>query len=418
MDDTKLRFGVGVLVLSAVGVGVILTFLFGAFPAVLASKYTLAVDMDSAAGVSPNTPVLRDGVRIGRVTKIDLKPEGGVRLMLAIDSDRQLTRQYVPRTVTGSLITGDAKLEFQKDAQAALLNLDGQAPVGETPVPKNNRWDAPEETLANTYYSDGDYILSSSRNNEDPLAVIANLEDDVRETLLTMQRAGAAIESAGGSVDELATAVQGIVSDNENNIRDVAARDNSSLTEFQLAMSDIRSIVNDPELRAGLMQTLDTLPRVLDEAEEAIIATKSTMNQFERVGVAAEQAVGTAGQTIQTLDRTIVNIERFTEPLGEHGDELIAQALTSFANLDNALGQVTTFGELVNQSDGTLRKLIEDDEVYFQIQRTLGNIENASVRIRPILDDVRVFTDKLARDPRELGIKGALSRRPSGVGLK
>ena len=90
MDDTKLRFGVGVLVLSAVGVGVILTFLFGAFPAVLARNYVLNIVMESAAGVSQNTPVLRDGVRIGRVTKIELKPEGGVLLMLAIDAAPRL----------------------------------------------------------------------------------------------------------------------------------------------------------------------------------------------------------------------------------------------------------------------------------------------------------------------------------------
>lgn len=121
MEDAKLRFGVGVLVLSAIGVGVILTFLFGAFPAVLAQNYALTVDIDSAAGVSPNTPVLRDGVRIGRVTSIELKPEGGVRLTLAIDADRQLHRVYVPRIGTGSFITGDAKIEFQKDSATALL---------------------------------------------------------------------------------------------------------------------------------------------------------------------------------------------------------------------------------------------------------------------------------------------------------
>jgi len=411
MDDTKLRFGVGVLVLSAVGVGVILTFLFGAFPAVLANNYSLTVDMDSAAGVSQNTPVLRDGVRIGRVTDIELKPEGGVRLMLSIDAERQLNRGYVPRTVTGSLITGDAKLEFQKDRAAALINLDGQAPVGQPPVPKNNSWDPPEETLASTYYSDGDYILSNSNKSDDPLAVITNLEDDVRETLVSIQR-------AGDTVNELATSVRGIVSDNEVNIRDIAAKATRSLDEFQLAMTDIRSVVNDPELRARLIKSLETLPRVLDEAEEAIVATKTTMNQFEKVGIAAEKAVGTAGETFQSLDRTIVNVEKFTEPLAARGDELIAQVLVSFANLDNALVQINAFGELVNNSDGTLRKLIQDDEIYYQVKRTISNVENASVRIRPILDDVRVFTDKLARDPRELGVKGALSSRPSGLGLK
>lgn len=418
MDDTKLRFGVGVLVLSAIGVGIILTFLFGAFPAVLARTYTLTVDMDSAAGVSQNTPVLRDGVRIGRVTRIDLKPEGGVRLMLAIDADRELTRSYVPRTISGSLITGDAKLEFQKDAAAALKNLDGQAPIGENPVPKNDRWDAPEETLASTYYGDGDYILSADKNGDDPLAALANLEDDVRATLVSMQRAGAAMESAGSSVTELAGSVRGIVSDNEGNIRDIAAKTSNTLDQFQLTMNDIRSIVNDPELRAGLIRSLETLPRVLDEAEEAIAATKTTMNQFERVGVAAEKAVETAGTTFATLDRTMVNVEKFTEPLGDRSEEIVAQVLTSLANLDNALAQVTTFGDLINNSDGTLRKLIEDDEIYYQVKRTIGNVESASVRIRPILDDVRVFTDKLARDPRELGVKGALSQRPNGMGLK
>ena len=411
MDDTKLRFGVGVLVLSAVGVGVILTFLFGAFPAVLARSYSMTVDMESAAGVSPNTPVLRDGVRIGRVTNIELKPEGGVLLRLSIDADRQLTRHYVPRTITGSLITGDAKLEFQKDLNAALLNLDGQAPVGETPVPANGRWDAPEETLANTYYGNDDYVRSGNQPNNDPMAAIANLEDDVRSTLMSMQRAGSAIEAAANSVNSIAT-------DNEGNIRDIATKATKSLDEFQLAMTDIRSIVNDPQLRERLIKSLDTLPRVLDEAEEAIAATKTTMNQFERVGIAAEKAVGTAGETFQSLDRTIVNIEKFTEPLGERGDELIEQVLVTFANLDNALIQVNAFGEMVNNSDGTLRKLIQDDEIYYQVKRTISNVEMASARIRPILDDVLIFTDKLARDPSELGVKGALSKRPNGMGLK
>ncbi|EMI23050.1 Mammalian cell entry related domain protein [Rhodopirellula maiorica SM1] len=77
MDDNKLRFGVGVLVVSAIGIGIILTFLFGAFPNVLNQDYTLLVEFPSAEGVSPNTPVLRDGVRIGRVDEISLIPGRG-----------------------------------------------------------------------------------------------------------------------------------------------------------------------------------------------------------------------------------------------------------------------------------------------------------------------------------------------------
>ena len=412
MDDAKLRFGVGVLVLSAMGVGVILTFLFGAFPTVLARTYSLTVDMDSAAGVSPNTPVLRDGVRIGRVTSITLKPEGGVSLLLSIDSDRQLTRNYLPRTISGSLITGDAKIEFQKDAAEARRNLeDARAKADPSALPAGDRFDLSEETLASTFYNDGDYILTTDQPNEDPLKAIANLEDDVRRTLQKMEQAGEAIETAARSFN-------GVVSGNEANIQDIAAKATRSLDQFEKTMTEIQSIMADPELRAGLVKTMETLPRVLDEAELMIASTKQTMMQFEKVGVAAENAVVSAGDTFQSLNRTVVNVEKFTEPLGERGEQIVEQVLVSLANLDNALIQINELGELVNNSDGSLRKLIEDDEIYFQVKRTLGNIENASVRIRPILDDVRIFTDKLARDPGELGVRGALNKRPSGMGLK
>jgi len=417
MDDTKLRFGVGVLVLSAIGVGVILTFLFGAFPAVLARTYNITVDIDSAAGISNNTPVLRDGVRIGRVSQIQLRPEGGVRLTLAIDADRQLTRAYVPKIGPSSLVTGDAKLEFQKDLALALENLDGQAPVGRTPVPRNQRWDAPEEELLESFYADGDYIRSGDASN-DPMAAIANLEDDVRRTLTSVQEAGVALKNAGQSVNQLADSVRGIVSDNDNNFRDIAGNANKALVEFQTAMFRINEITGDPELRARLIESLDSLPRVLNEAELALSNTKSTMKKFEEVGEAAETAFLNAGQTLGTFDRTLANIEQITKPLGERGGELAEQLFASFANLDATLQQITQFGDMVNNSDGSLRRLIEDDELYFQVKRTLGNIEQATMRIRPILDDVRIFTDKVARDPGQLGVRGALNARPSGLGLK
>ena len=50
MDENKLRFGVGVLVIAAIGIGIILAFLFGAFPTVLNREYTLLVEFPSAEG--------------------------------------------------------------------------------------------------------------------------------------------------------------------------------------------------------------------------------------------------------------------------------------------------------------------------------------------------------------------------------
>ena len=87
MDDRKLEFGVGVLVLAAIGVSVILTFIFGAFPVLLRKEYAITAKFPSVAGINVDTPVMKNGVRIGRVKDIQLvndNLDGGVHLVMMI----------------------------------------------------------------------------------------------------------------------------------------------------------------------------------------------------------------------------------------------------------------------------------------------------------------------------------------------
>ena len=152
MDDNKLRFGVGVLVIAAIGLGIILTFLFGAFPTVLNREYELLVEFPSAEGVSTNTPVLRDGVRIGRVTDITLLEKEGVLLRLGMDDNRKLSHEYIPRIGTGSVITGDATLEFVRADEQQL------AVIFPTPA---------DRQLISQQFTDGEYVrygLQSDRS--------------------------------------------------------------------------------------------------------------------------------------------------------------------------------------------------------------------------------------------------------------
>ena len=69
-------------------------------------------------------------------------------------------------------------------------------------------------------------------------------------------------------------------------------------------------------------------------------------------------------------------------------------------------------GKSINNSDGTLGKLIKDDTLYRQLAGTVSQasaavqdvrllVNNPEMRrrVRQILDDLRVFSDKIARDP-------------------
>lgn len=399
MDENRFRFGVGVLVVSSVGIAIILTFLFGAFPALLSSDYEVTVQFPSAPGVSPNTPVLRDGVRIGQVRDVRLLREGGVDLTLAIGEDYRMSRAYVPRISSGSLITGDAVIEFVQATDEELIRyFDGQAGT-----PPNGQWEPAEAELLQEEISDGEYI-TYGRVSGDPMDVFVELEDDIRETLGTIKRTADAIEQASVSVNGLAVDIRDSIGGGQVQLKDIAEKTGVAVDEFRVTMSDIRALVGDPQLRQQLQDSMQRLPLVLDEAERTLEATQQTMQSFERVGAAAE--------------RTVLNVEQFTQPLAERGDELVDSVLASLKSLDRTLLQFGEFGDAFNRNDGTLRRLMEDDELYWQIKRVVDNVEGATVRIRPILDDVRVFSDKLARDPRQLGLKGALDHRPSGVGLK
>ena len=416
MDENRLRFGVGVLVISAIGIGIILTFLFGAFPSVLNRDYAMTVAFKSAEGIGLNTPVVRDGVRIGRVSGIELQPQGGVLVSLAMDSSIPLTHQYIPRIGNGNFVTGDAKLEFVRGTARQLA----EAKV--------------DESLINQSFGEGEYLDYGKKSSG-----LMEMQGDLQDTFETIRTAGESIAAAGESVNQLAMEVRQVIGGADGKLDVLSEEAVKTLEEFQGAMREVRAIVGNPVLKSSIEKTAGELPELLKEARTTLSSTQKTFEsferagtQFEKVGVAAEDTVKNANDTVITaketvlkaqdtfagVGRTVDNLERITEPFANRSEEFANQVMRSLINLEGALAQVESFGQSLNNSDGTLKRFLEDDDIYFQVQRTIANIEQATSRIRPIMDDVRIFTDKIARDPRELGVRGALSKRPSSAGFK
>lgn len=396
MDENKLRFGVGVLVISAIGIGIILVFLFGAFPTVLTREYTLAAVFPSAEGIAANTPVVRDGVRVGRVSSIDLRDEGGVLVTLSMDTQYELPHRYVPRISAGNFVTGDAQLEFVRAPEPTLLSIFGE-----------------DREIIDKPYTDGEFIDYGSRSES-----LLELQGGMEDTFSSIQTAGESIATAGDSVNQLAGEVRAIVDGADTRIDQVSAEVIQTLEDFQSVLADIKLITGNEELRQDIETSISRLPDLIDGLEQTLNAADSVFETLDSAGAQFEQVGIVAEETVRNANSTIENLEQFTEPLAERGEELVDQAVRSLASVESGMNQLSQFGQSLNNSDGTLKRLIEDDEIYWQVKRTIENVEMATARIQPILDDVRTFSDKIARDPRELGVRGAISRRPSGLGRK
>ena len=396
MDEKKLRFGVGVLVISAVLIGIVLTFLFGAFPSILQSEYTLNVVFPSAEGIGASTPVVRDGVRIGRVSDIELRDQGGVVVTLSMDSSRPMSHRYVPQIGTGNFVTGDAQLEFVRASQSTIERIFG----------------SDQEGIA-TPYADGDFIDYGTKARS-----LFEMQSDLESTFQAIRNAGSTIAEAADSVNQLAAGIQQTVGGSDSKFDQMSEKALLAMSEFQTTMQEIGSIVGNPQLQANLQTTFEKLPVVLEDVHQTLGSAQQTFDRFEKVGVQFELVGEAAVETVDTAQQAVQNIERFTDPFADNSEVLAQQVLQTMRQLDASMNQVTQFMSSLNNQNGTVRRLLEDDQLYWEIRRTVENMEQATARVRPILDDVRIFTDKIARDPRQLGVKGALTTRPSGLGLK
>jgi phospholipid/cholesterol/gamma-HCH transport system substrate-binding protein len=365
MDERVLRFRVGVVVVAAVTITAVLVMLFGAWPNILQAQYTIHIKFPEAPGVRVDTPVRKSGVLIGRVSGVTLIDDGGVVVSTRIDDKYKLRRNEACRIASGSLF-GDAVLEFVPSRRA---------------------------DLSSELISDGEYVAEGLVSSN-PLRVVSDLEDDIVATL-------ASISNAGDEVTQLAKSVNEKVGGEDGRIGEIMDKASSALGHFENTMRAVENVLGDDQTNAKLRQSLQRLPDLLDETRKTMIAAQMTMADFQRLSRKAEV--------------NLEHLDEFVAPLGARGEQLIENVDESTRNLNALLAQLLAFSEAMNSGQGTLGKLVYDDEVYNRVERLLTNVEELTVRMRPIVADVRVFTDKIARDPRQLGLKGALDSRPTGL---
>lgn len=362
MNDRIMQFRVGVVVVATSIIGAILVTLNGPSTSELVpwldDTYQVTIDLQQAPGIGPNTPVRKNGLLIGRVKRIE-DLDDRVAVIASIDRDHRLYPQYVCQVRTSVL--GDATIEFVT-----------------TPVPEGT------QPLA-----DGAEIRGMVVGN--PLDVLANLQDDLQVAIHSLGR-------AGDEVAKLAETINTAVGEDEEQgrVSSLIGRTEEAMEEFTRASKTVEQFFGDQETQAALRETRITMRdmrQVINEIQEATDLAK----------------------------RNLANLEGFTEPLGRRGEEVADALVGSLDGLSQVVEELTVLTASLNNRDGTIGQLIHNGEVYDNVNRLLINsnhlvlrLNDLTMRLRPILDDARVFLDKIAREPGRL-IGGAFNRGP---GLK
>lgn len=394
MDESILKFRVGIFVVIAMVILAILIFLNSEG---WVSQYTVFIKPTSAPGVTVGTPIRKNGILIGRVKSVTSEDDH-VRLELAINEDEKIFSNEVC-SIGAESILGDAVVEF-------------------LPLPANQRGEPIREN----------HVMAKVALKRNPLEFVdmfADLKPELSETLAVVRTAGTAVNDAGQGITELTTTFQSAFSNEDSDIkellrdfRSMSQKAQVSLDNFNRIFENVNNVVGDPALKGQIKDALAELPKIFQEVRVTVADTRKAINAF--------------GDIPDGVNSNLENLQSFTGALKEDGPEIIAQVKTSLENadkfLENVKGFTKSFKNLQNPQ-GTIGKLLNDTEIYDAALKTVEEAKTMvselrqtstkiSAKVEPLLNDLRTAADAVARDPGVLGVRGALDRRPSKTGYK
>ena len=391
MDERVLQLRIGLFLLIAM---IILGILIVYNTEGWSSQYSIHIKAQIAPGVAVGTPVRKHGIRIGRVSSVETEDDH-VALTLKINQNEKIFEGEVCSIGSGSFL-GDSVVEV---------------------VPVNVE-------LRGEQLTEGGLLnkVSVKRNPLELIDVAINLEGDIKDTLAVIRDAGNSVEQAGDGIDAIANQFEGLIDNDDSELAQTLTEFRQMSQKAQLALDNlnrlfenVNNVVGDPDIKVKVNDALATLPEIFEEVRSTISTTRETINSFTAV----------SGKAATNLD----NLETFTASLKAEGPEILSQVNESLKNIDELVSEVKQFAgnledfeikipELPDFSKGTIGKLLNETELYDNANEAVENVKDVTYKLEPLMNDLRKIADGIARDPGQLGVRGALDRRPANTGYK
>lgn len=359
MEERGQEFRVGMMAVAALVATAAMMFRFGEIGNRWKSGTRISIFMADATGINPETPVRMSGIRIGQVESLKLIADGrGVQVSVLIHDG--FTFRADSRAQVSRSLLGDGVLEIIPAADGAPI-------------------------------SNGDRI--AGQPTSDPMQAVARLEKRVTATLDSFESTGREWATLGNNLNRL---LEGSGQDGVSTIERSALALEQFTRTMKTAETTLASagrLIDDPRYQQQLQATLTALPNLLNE-------TRSTLRNVNSV--------------LQQVDTTVGNLNAATAPLARNSDVMVARLGSSLKNIESLTAELATVSQLMNANDGTIKKLLTDPAMYRNLNATAGSMAVLLDNLKPVVADLQVFSDKVARHPELLGVRGVV-RGSSGT---
>ena len=353
MTERQLQFRVGLFVIVTSTILGAIVFAFGQFRSFWEPRYTVAVHFESAPGVFVDSPVRMSGVKIGTVSDVVFdQRRGGVTVLVGIKQKYQLRSDAEARLVRSLL--GDSTIEFTPGVHEVPLKAD---------------------------------TLLEGHLPADPMEIVQDLNSSLTETLTSFDETSREWRQVAKNVNVLFDTDRG-------QLDEVVERAAAALEKLTLTMdtahqtlSNVNQVIENPEHQKSLHETITALPRLVGETYQTIATMRHTM---------------------ELIDGNLNNLNAATAPLAERSNSIVTKLDTSLSHIENLSGELNQFVQLAMKEDGSLKRFASDPDLYRNLNRSATLLTVLLQNLEPISQDLRIFTDKIARHPEVIGVSGAI----------
>ncbi|MBQ2791316.1 MAG: MCE family protein [Thermoguttaceae bacterium] len=371
MANRRMEFFIGMTVIGIIAGVFVMTILFGSEKGffVGGGGKRLTICFDKAAGVTQNSLVLKNGIKIGRVYSVDLvddKSKAVVKVTFELNPDAKIySNEYAKINRT---ILGDASIEFVKnpDYTGEIVEVGGDSEI-------------------------------VGQSGGDLMGTVSNIEGDLAKTLQNINQAAQGLTLFMENLNAFLGDEEELNAKKER-LQAIFSEVGETLATIKSLAAHMDSIVADEQLNADIRRAAAEVPQILERVD-------ALMESANALAGDARQTMARAETTFDLVDKNLDNVNRFTTSLSEQGPEIMTSLNEGAAEVKSMMLNIASLAaELEAQFEDPTTPLgmLADQETAATLRRIVRNAEELTEKVYPILDDVRVFSNKVAHRPSSL----------------
>ena len=232
-------------------------------------------------------------------------------------------------------------------------------------------------------------------------AEVQGLARDIRAEIPGVRRNLDDIGDAARQARRTTERVDNLIRENEKNVTRTFDNLNRTLEDADQATKRVNDLLND-ENRKNVATTLKNVARGTDRLDAIAASLDDVLNQ-------GRTTVRELNTTLKDADELIRELRGVTGPWRERGPSILRNLDETLSKGNATLTDVQALVRAIGDSDGTLTRLLKDPSLYNNLDCAAAQIARQMKQLDYILKNVDTFTDKIARHPELLGVRGAVS---------